>query len=171
MATMVWGEFQSIIQLAAGLNTAYFSFTELRQPAFAAERRALNVLRAAIEEKMHEESSALVAKMMYRQQLQLAINLNTIFNRYRWMDIYLGRSCLGASILYICLLFWSSFFSSSSIRPECAIGIFFLGFLPVSACLLANVAATQQVRKNVSVWRWKLEPGVLSLTRPNESPL
>lgn len=157
---MIWGDFLSVIQLAAGLNTAYFSFTELRQPVFGSEARALDNLKLTLDTRLagQDPQSARRHRDAY---LQLLINFQTLQHDCARKDIRLGQTCLAAAIGYVVLLVGASFGAHVEIGPATAAAISIIGFGPLCLCVRTNVVAMQRIRTKVSDGRSELERALM----------
>lgn len=160
---MNFGDLSSVLQLAAGLNTAYFSFSELRQPVVSSERRALAELKQVIDERSEVARLTTLYQEELEQHLQLVVDLDTIQFRYQRIDRFAARLCLVMSIAYILLLIAAAILASEPVPfPKTAIVVSVLGYLPISLCLLTSVVAMQHIYRNVSERRRTLELAVLS---------
>lgn len=159
---MSFSDFMSVIQLAAGLNTAYFSFSQLRLPAFEAEQRALDRLAEIIGRQRQGSEESGAAGAGYDLYLQLRIDLDTIRYASQRKDGIFGKGCLVAAIIYVALLIFGSFYAQTELSFLPALVISTFGFLPIAASFVVNVAASQQVRSKITRRRQELERTVFS---------
>lgn len=157
---MQWGTFQSVLQLSVGLNTVYFSFTELRQPVISRETKLLTAIELPITERSSNPATAARAQTLRDDFTQLKIILDTIVLRAEKSDTVIRLSCLTMAVVYWVLLVFSSFKPSMKITyPEATI-ISLAGYVPVMLSVLMNVWAGHRVRRDVRRGRAELEKSV-----------
>src|SRR5690349_23799047 len=105
---MTWSDFLSVIQLAAGLNAAYFSLSELRTPVFSAEQRSLERLRRFLNEPSNDEVVASDVKLLVKDYLSISIDFNSLYLEYKKADKIMGPFCLAGAVIYTLLLIYAS---------------------------------------------------------------
>src|SRR5271169_305469 len=170
---MEWGNFQSVLQLSVGLNTVYFSFTELRQPVISRETRLLHALASPLRERLTSPDTVVSAHSLENSFLQLKINLDTITLQSEKIDNVVRISCLTMAVLYWVLLIFSAFRPLMKITYPVATVVSLVGYVPVMLCVVMNVWAGWRVRRNVRRGRTELDRNLVALGstfRKNEEP-
>jgi plasmid maintenance system killer protein len=171
---MEWGTFQSVLQLSVGLNTVYFSFTELRQPIISRETRLLHDLELPLREKLDNPQTTTEAGRLEGDFIQLKVNLNTIVLGSEKFDGVVRFSCLTMALIYWVLLVFASFRPLAKITYPEAVIVSLVGYTSVMLSIVLNVWAGCRIRRSVRRGRTELDRKLVALgstNRKNEEPL
>jgi len=167
---MTWGDLQSVIQLAAALNSIYLGLFDIRNPFVTAEQRALERFAAAVRLKRREIGDDPDAKLAMSGILTSATDLNTNFSQrmsaFDAKDGPVAGFCIVAVFAYITLLIISSFKYQDPIGAGCALVIAVAGYLPITAGLILNLRLVSDLKSTVRRDRRAAETRLASIKIP-----
>ncbi|MBK1624386.1 hypothetical protein [Afifella marina] len=142
---------QSVIQLAAAMNTIYLGLHEIRTPAVRHEEDALREL-SLIWESISPRSLDIGARINDATGL-----LQDRVGRFRDKDETVAAACVVTVGLYVALLIVAAFFARFEIPNLLAFGICVSGFLPILAALVLNLALRADLRHGIRPKRAEIE--------------
>lgn len=170
---MIWGELQSVIQLASALNAIYLGLYDIRNPYVRSEEKSLNSLSSAITDRIakatndrERDAIAPIASDLGDLHATFAGELKAFDTKDTWV----GKACLIAVFTYIILLIVSGFFYNSQVDFLTTVSISTLGFLPITAGLWLNVSLVRRMSERVRKRRFDIEIQLVPKSSPPVSP-
>ncbi|MDQ0325984.1 hypothetical protein J2R99_001853 [Rhodopseudomonas julia] len=142
---------QSVIQLAAAMNTIYLGLHEIRTPAVRHEEDALREL-SQIWDSMSPRSLDIGARINDATGL-----MQDRIGRFRDKDETVAAACAVTVGLYVAFLLVATFFAQLEIPNLLAFWICVSGFLPILAALVLNLALRADLRDTIKPRRAEIE--------------
>ena len=168
---MIWGELQSVIQLAAALNAIYISLRDIRNPYVRSEERALLDLSSKITDMEMKGVPGDRTNLTRAAELlsDIYVEHHRLIALFDNADRIIGRICAAAIFIYIVLLIISSFCYGCAINLVFAFFVAVLGFLPITIGFGLNIRLVRQIRRFVPHERRKVEAELVPIaTRPSQ---
>jgi len=137
---MIWGEFQSVFQLVAALNIAFYAIRDIRTPYIS---RVGEVLGEALEYvRSAPRTPAVLEILRIDAEVSLVIRSATFEFFEQLTEVF----ALVVSMLSIAALVYAAYNYSSPLSRYIAAATIFLGFSPFLIMVLANYFVVFKLR-------------------------